>query len=86
MSAIYGNEARSEEAARARAAREWLIINALETFGPQMTVRALGRKTNMDHTTLSQDLRRLEQAGVIVRETMALKLHPKSPGHVWSLK
>ena len=68
-----------------RERREFVIINALETFGPHLSLRQLGRQTNMDHTTLAADLRNLERAGVASRETMPLKFHSKSPVHVWSL-
>jgi DNA-binding HxlR family transcriptional regulator len=80
------NGARKAKGARDRAAREWLIVNALETFGPHLSLRQLGRQTNMDQTTLASDLRNLERAGVASRETMPLKFHAKSPTHVWSLK
>ena len=66
--------------------RKFLIVTTLETFGPHLSLRELGRKTNLDHTTLHKDLKRLVEAGVASRETMPLKHHPKSPNHVWSLK
>jgi DNA-binding Lrp family transcriptional regulator len=80
------NDAHNAKAAREKAAREWIIINALEAFGPYVSLRELGRKTNIGLSTLSEDLRRLVAAGVIVRETMPLKYHAKSPRYVWSLK
>lgn len=65
--------------------RRWLIVNTLETFGPHLSLRELGRQTNLDLTTLGADLRRLAQAGVASRETMPLRQHRQSPKHVWSL-
>jgi len=80
------NEARKATAAKERAAREWIIVNALEVYGPQVTLRQLGRATNIELSTLNADLRRLEADGLVSKETMPLKLHSKSPWHVWSLK
>jgi DNA-binding MarR family transcriptional regulator len=80
------NEAHNAKAAREKAAREWIIINALEAFGPHVSLRELGRKTNINISTLNADLRRLEADGLVSKETMPLKLHSKSPWHVWSLK
>lgn len=80
------NAPRMARRARERAGREWIIVQALEVYGPEMSLRDLGRKTNLDPTTLNEDLKRLASAGVVVRETMPLKYHQKSPRHVWSLK
>jgi len=80
------NAPRIAKRARDRAGREWLIVNALEVYGPEMSLRDLGRKTNMDLTSLNEDLKRLLKDGLVVRETMPLKFHQKSPRHVWSLK
>jgi hypothetical protein len=80
------NEAHNAKSSRERAARAWIIVNALEVYGPQVTLRQLGRATNIELTTLNADLRRLEADGLVSKETMPLKLHSKSPWHVWSLK
>ena len=80
------NEAHNAKSSRERSARAWLIVNALEVYGPHVSLRELGRKTNINITTLNIDLRRLEADGIVSKETMPLKLHSKSPWHVWSLK
>jgi DNA-binding HxlR family transcriptional regulator len=80
------NEAHNAKSSRERSARAWLIVNAIEVYGPYVSLRELGRKTNINLSTLNADLNRLEADGLVVRETMPLKYHAKSPRHVWSLK
>lgn len=63
--------------------REFVIVNVLETEGPQ-TVRSLGAKTGMDQTTIGLHLNALEKAGVLKREWIA-RPGPKQPAFQWSI-
>lgn len=66
------------------AKRQFVIVNLLETDGP-LSVRALGAKTGLDHTTIGNDLVELERAGVVSREKVALP-RAKQGAFIWRLK
>jgi len=80
---VAGRVLRKRPAAQASQAREFVIVNVLETEGP-MTVRGLGAATGMDQTTIGIHLNALEKAGVLKREQVA-RPGPKRPAFQWSI-
>lgn len=65
------------------AARQFVIVNVLETEGP-LNVRQLGAITGFDQTTLGLHLNDLERSGVVKREAVG-KPGPKRPAFQWSI-
>ncbi|MGE0533165.1 MAG: helix-turn-helix domain-containing protein [Hyphomonadaceae bacterium] len=61
------------------------VTLALREADRALTVRELGARLGLDHTTLYSALHNLRHARVVVREQVRKFSGPKQPTHAWML-